>query len=444
MRRLARRLRKGRAVPSSEVRAVNQPALDVYSIGASVYSMLTGCMPPLEGQPLSFPPLPEAWPQLQQLKELLSSCLADDPAQRPALPALLRSPQLAWLWQYDSSSLAASEQHAGRQYKQDKVLREFYSAERALQCHAWLVGAMRRSTARLQLGTARLWLLMELESFGCWYYWRQRQVRDAADPASRQARKRAKELQQRKQREAAQQAQQQARLQRLRLASERDSEPSAGPRLARRSKSVTLPCTGTSRRVLFHCASDRGHATSPAGALPDVHDHMYSSSSVAGSLQWESLPADMPSAAGSCASSPPVSPRVALLAVSAVPSSSMASSMAGSSPLGRGHRAAAAAAAAATQEQWEAAAGVPTPRGSRAQQQEEAVTVTVTATAPVAALGSSSKGSSGKQGLLQQAHAVVGKHRLLGRERQTLEGAGQLGGLLGRLDALLGRHRPAV
>jgi hypothetical protein len=80
-------------LPSSakQVAAANTPAVDVYSLDATIYFLMTGRMAPAAGQHLSWPPLPPAcWPHLAVLQQLAGACLA-----QPAAAAGLASAGLA-------------------------------------------------------------------------------------------------------------------------------------------------------------------------------------------------------------------------------------------------------------------------------------------------------------------------------------------------------------
>ena len=123
MRRL---LLQSKEASTEQMAAVNTTALDVYSYGASLYSLLTGSLPPLPGRPIAFPPPPEV-AHLPQLQQLITRCLAHDPAQRPDLNQLLTSPDMAWLHAYDGRVAGASNYATGSNWDEFKALLRFYT-----------------------------------------------------------------------------------------------------------------------------------------------------------------------------------------------------------------------------------------------------------------------------------------------------------------------------
>jgi hypothetical protein len=129
---------------TAQVLAANTPAADVYSLGATLHYMLTGCLPPLKG-PLSWPPLPADWPHLQQLQQLIASCLEPQPSARPSLVQLLVSPQLEWLRKYVAAQ-PSRNMWSYAIYQERAHMQDFYSSPQvARQAAAWGRAALGRS-----------------------------------------------------------------------------------------------------------------------------------------------------------------------------------------------------------------------------------------------------------------------------------------------------------
>jgi len=70
---------------NTSLESTYHPSWDVYSLGVSIWEILTNGETPPQNQALPFDfPLPEDDAALQ-LKKLAERCLADDPKERPAL-----------------------------------------------------------------------------------------------------------------------------------------------------------------------------------------------------------------------------------------------------------------------------------------------------------------------------------------------------------------------
>jgi hypothetical protein len=126
--------KKGAAASISEVLAATSSKLDVYSLGASIYQLVTGYCPPKDTRGgLSWPPaFPAAWPHLEQLKQLVQDCLQHDPRDRPTFAQLIQQ-HAAWLDAFGEQHQFAQDQ-TGRKLQmelsrqQRAALRPFYSS----------------------------------------------------------------------------------------------------------------------------------------------------------------------------------------------------------------------------------------------------------------------------------------------------------------------------
>jgi serine/threonine protein kinase len=175
MRALLKQTRKRGGIDLKQAAAVTTSKLDVYSVGCTLYKLLTGQGPPKDYKDtrkgLSWPPaFPAAWPHIDELKQLVESCLAYEADDRPTFAQLLKQ-HGAWLEPFTGQQPINSVAYKACLDDEQRHLNKFYMGMKQLQPQlykqqrAWSKAAARRDpqlqglaglVLRLALGLERL------------------------------------------------------------------------------------------------------------------------------------------------------------------------------------------------------------------------------------------------------------------------------------------------
>lgn len=172
MRALLKQQRTRSGINLKQAAAITSSKLDVYSVGCTLYKLMTGQCPPKDTcKGLSWPPaFPAAWPHIDELKQLIESCLAYEASDRPTFAQLLKQ-HGAWLEPFTGEQSITTAAYEACLDEEERHLNKFYRGMKQLQPQlykqqrAWSKAAAHRDpqlqglagfVVRLALGLERL------------------------------------------------------------------------------------------------------------------------------------------------------------------------------------------------------------------------------------------------------------------------------------------------